>query len=174
MADEKYTKDDAYHTLDLINSWINNVDAKTSFALAYVAVLIGFVFVNGSPSVFTDIQSTEKIVACMIIKAIIVIALYGTSLLSIIFMFFAIKARTNNISGKKSVMFFGTIASMELINFKAKTLNMGEKELTKDLLEQIHTNSSICTKKMKFYNKGIFWLIIATILCFVSVVFNII
>ena len=173
MTDEKYTKDDAYHTLDLINSWINNVDAKTSFALAYVAVLIGFVFVNGSPSVFADIQSAEKITACMIFKAIIVIALYGTSFLSIIFMFLAIKARTDNVSGKRSVMFFGTISDMELNAFKAKTLSMGERELTKDLLEQIHTNSTICTKKMKFYNKGIFWLIITTTLCFMAVVLNI-
>ena len=160
----------------LINSWINNVDAKTSFALAYVAVLIGFVFVNGSPSIFEDIQSVgiDKITACMIIKAIIVILLYGTSFLSIIFMLFAIKARTDNKSGKRSVMFFGTIAGMELNDFKSKTLNMGEKDLTKDLLEQIHTNSTICTKKMKFYNMGMFWLIIATSLCFVSVVFSII
>ena len=174
MNDEKYTKDDAYHTLDLINSWINNVDAKTSFALAYVAVLIGFVFVNGSPSVLTDIASAEKTTACMVIKAIIVIALYGTSFLSTIFMFLAIKARTDNTSGKRSVMFFGTISDMELNDFKAKTLNMDEKDLTKDLLEQIHTNSTICSKKMKFYNKGIFWLVMATILCFLSVVFNII
>ncbi len=154
MANEKYSKDDAYHTLDFINSWINNVDAKTSFALAYVAVLIGFVFVNGSPAVFANIQSTEKITSCMLIKAVIVIALYGTSFLSIIFMFLAIKARTNNVSGKRSVMFFGTISEMELNDYKAKTLNMGEKELTKDLLEQIHTNSTICTKKMRFYNIG--------------------
>lgn len=174
MDDEKYTKDDAYHTLDLINSWINNVDAKTSFALAFVAALIGFIFVNGSPAVLSEILRADKVTTCIVVKAIWVIALYAASFLSIMFMFLAIKARTKNKSGKKSVMFFGTIASIDLNDFKSKTMNMDKKELTKDLLEQVHTNSEICTKKMKFYNAGIFWLIIATSLCFGAVVFNII
>ena len=174
MDNEKYTKDDAYHTLDLINSWINNVDAKTSFALAFVAALIGFVFVNGSPDIFSEISGVDKVTTCMVVKAIVVLGLYIASFLSIMFMFLAIKARTQNTSGKESVMFFGTIASMDLNDFKSKTMNMDKKELTKDLLEQVHTNSEICTKKMKFYNAGIFWLIIATSLCFGAVVFNII
>ena len=45
---DKYSKEDAYQTIDLINSWINNVDTKTSFALAYAAVLMGFAFANGT------------------------------------------------------------------------------------------------------------------------------
>jgi len=33
-------------TLEITNSWTNNADTKISFALAYIAVLIGFVFYN--------------------------------------------------------------------------------------------------------------------------------
>ena len=44
-------------------------------------------------------------------------------------------------------MFFGAIASFDLNEYKSKAMNMNEKEYTKDLLEQIHTNSMICTKK---------------------------
>lgn len=63
-------KDDAYHTLNFINSWINNVDARTSFCISICnGVIIGFVlFVNGSPSVFANIQNTRKI-SCMLIKS---------------------------------------------------------------------------------------------------------
>lgn len=187
MDNEKYSKDDAYHTLELINSWINNVDAKTSFALAYVAVLVGFVFVNGSPAVLQEIVKMESVTRCMVIKAVIVVLLYVTSFLSIVFMFLALKARTEklgwwkriftknvNVSNSRSVMFFGTIASISLNDFKSKTMNMDNKEITKDLLEQVHTNSKICTKKMKFYNVGLFWLFIATAFCFTAVALNII
>lgn len=188
MANEKYTKDDAYHTLDLINSWINNVDAKISFALAFVAVLIGFVFSNGLPGIFVEIVKADKITVCMILKIIIIVSLYISSFFSILFMLFAIKARISKApwwkriftrnkiieTNSKSVMFFGTIASMELNAFKAKAMNIDERKIIKDLLEQVHTNSEICMKKMKFYNTGISWLIIATVLCFIAMVFRII
>lgn len=187
MDNEKYSKDDAYYILELINSWINNVDAKTSFALAYVTVLVGFIFVNGSPAVFQEIMKIEKVTGCMVLKAIIVVLLYLTSFLSIVFMFLALKAQTEkigwwesilkknaNVSSSKSVVFFGTIASNSFSNFKSKTMNMDNKEIIEEVLEQIHTNSKICKKKMKFYNIGIFWLFIATAFCFVSVLLNII
>nr|WP_302597134.1 Pycsar system effector family protein [uncultured Cellulosilyticum sp.] len=188
MANEKYTKDDAYHTLDLINSWINNVDAKTSFALAFVTVLIGFVFANDLPATFIEIVQMDKITVCTILKIIIILGLYVASFLSILFMFLAIKARIsktpwwekiftrNSIkeTNSKSIMFFGTIAAMELNAFKAKAMNIDDREIIKDLLEQVHTNSEICMKKMKFYNIGILWLITATILCFIGMVFRII
>lgn len=187
MDNEKYNKDDAYQTLELINSWINNIDAKISFALAYVSVLAGFVFANGSPAVFKEIVDLEVMAKGIVIKAAIVILLYITSFLSIVFMFLALKARiekrsfwkrifAKNIreSNSKSVMFFGAIASNSLNDFKSKTMNMDNKEIIKDLLEQVHTNSKICMKKMKYYNSGLFWLFIATSFCFVSVAFNII
>lgn len=174
MSDAKYTKDDAYHTLDLINSWINNVDTKTSFALAFVAVLIGFVFVEGSPTMFSEIKAVEQITAVMVLNATIVIALYLSSAASIIFMFLAIKARTKNKTDKESVMFFGTIANRELNDYKAKVMNMNEKDIIKDLLEQVHTNSGICKTKMKWYNWGIRCLFAATVLCLFSLVLEII
>ena len=33
-------------------------------------------------------------------------------------------------------------------------MNMSDVDLTKDLLEQVHTNSCICTAKFKKYNIG--------------------
>ena len=44
--DNKFSKEDAYQALELTNSWTNNADTKISFVLAYIAVLIGFVFYN--------------------------------------------------------------------------------------------------------------------------------
>ena len=38
---DSYTKDDAFKTLQIINTWISNIDTKTSFCLAFCAVMIG-------------------------------------------------------------------------------------------------------------------------------------
>jgi hypothetical protein len=43
-SDNKFSKNDAYQAFEVTNSWTNNVVAKISFALAYIVVLIGFVF----------------------------------------------------------------------------------------------------------------------------------
>jgi len=53
------------------------------------------------------------------------------------------------------------------------------KDLTEDtyiteLFEQIHTNSTICNKKVAYYNQGIKALFVAVILCFVCFVFHLI
>ena len=138
---DKYSKEDAYQTIELINSWINNVDTKTSFALAYVAVLMGFAFAHGTPAVFKELMNTCPPTKEIIIKLILVLALYITSILAVTNLFMAIIARVKNDSGKKSMLFFGTI---------------------------------ICSLKIKKYNQGIIFLIIATVICFVSVAFGIV
>lgn len=43
MHEQKsYSREDAYKTLEIINGWIGNMDAKISFAIAFVGVLIGY------------------------------------------------------------------------------------------------------------------------------------
>lgn len=155
MAD-KYNKEDAFHTLDLINSWINNVDTKASFALAFQAVVIGFCFNNGLPAsikTFIDTLPKDRTLSVWMQMIAVIIFIVG-SVLAAAFLLLTLVAKTKNKSGKKSVLFFGTIAGTSLNDYKAKTMNMSDAELTKDLLEQVHTNSEICTAKFKRYNRG--------------------
>ena len=95
MAD-KYSKEDAYQTINLINSWINNVDTKTSFALAYAAVLMGFAFANGTSAVFQEAKNTCPLTCGIIFKLILVLMLYGASVGAIINLFMAVIARVKN------------------------------------------------------------------------------
>lgn len=37
----KICKEDAYKNLDIVNSWINNIDLKASFILAFLGILLG-------------------------------------------------------------------------------------------------------------------------------------
>ena len=49
---KSYNREDAYKTLEIINGWIGNMDAKISFALAFVGILVGYIFSNGMPQIF--------------------------------------------------------------------------------------------------------------------------
>ena len=96
QAEKSFSKDDAYQTLEIINSWIGNMDTKVSFALAFVGVLIGSIFKEGLPNAFQKIGSILNICkaeATDILAVMLVILLYGTSFLAIIY-FILLKLRT--------------------------------------------------------------------------------
>lgn len=48
-----FEKEDAYKALEVINSWIGNMDTKASILLAYLAVIMGFVVSKGFPRILT-------------------------------------------------------------------------------------------------------------------------
>ena len=52
-----YTKEDLYKKLELVNSWISNIDSKISFILGFVGIFIGFIISKGTPDIFIDISN---------------------------------------------------------------------------------------------------------------------
>ena len=175
----KFSKEDAYQSLELTNSWIGNVDTKASFGLAFIIALLAIIFYNAGamPIAFQNISvelKEQNLSWCTIVSAILVAVLYISCLLSIMLFFLAIRGRIKTDSKKKSMLFFGTIAALPLNDFKSKTIAMSDKELTKDILEQVHINSRICTVKFKLYNLGLCLLILSSILFFVCMVLNLI
>lgn len=175
----KYSKEDAFKTLELTNYWIGNVDTKASLGLAFIVALLAIIFYNAGtmPVAFENLSTAieEETVSCStIIGAFLVAVLYLTCLASIIMFFLAIRGRIQTNGTKKSMFFFGTIATLPLNDFKAKTIDMKDKELTKDILEQVHINSRICSAKFNFYNKGLWLLLSSTVLFFVCMVINLI
>lgn len=173
MHEQKsYSREDAYKTLEIINGWIGNMDAKISFAIAFVGVLIGYIFSNGLPKAFGKVANVTKISELSgveVLAAVIVTLLYLISFASICCLMVAVLARMKNTNGTASIFFFGTIGKMELENYKYKVNNITEKGIIADLEEQIHTNSRICTIKAKWYNKGIMFLILTVFLWFVCI-----
>ena len=175
----KYTKEDAYKALDITNSWIGNVDTKASLGLAFIVALLAIIFYNAGtmPVTFQNLSTAIKkqtVSCCTIMGTLLVAGLYLTCLVSIVMFFFAIHGRIKTNVTKKSMFFFGTIATLPLNDFKSKTMDMNDKELTKDILEQVHINSRICSAKFKFYNKGLWLLLSSTVLFFICMVLNLI
>lgn len=175
--EQTYTKDDAYHSLEMINTWINNMDTKVSFALALTGVLIGIIFGRGIPKVLQKVGEVSKLAELNggeIIAAILVCLLYIISFLSIVSFMFAIIARVKNLNNAQSIFFFGSIGQMDLQNYRDKLKQMTEQDILEDLEEQIHTNSKICSQKAKWYNIGMKFLLTTIVLWFICIVFRLI
>ena len=173
----KYSKDDAFKTLEITNYWIGNADTKASLGLAFIVAMLSIILCsNGTmPVAFQNLSDAieKDSVSCFtIIGALLVSILYLTCLISIIMFFLAIRGRIQTNGTKKSLFFFGTIAALPINDFKAKTIAMKDKELTKDILEQVHINSQICSIKFKFYNRGLWLLLSSTVLFFVCMAIN--
>lgn len=176
---DKYSKEDAYKTLELTNSWIGNADTKSSLGLAFIVALLAIIFNNTDtmPVAFQNLSTAineQSVSCCTIIGTLLVIALYLSCVTTIIMFFKAIRGRIKTNTTKKSIFFFGTISTMSINEFKCKTMSSNDKEITKDILEQIHINSCICSVKFKFYNTGLWLLLSSTILYFVCMVLNLI
>lgn len=170
-----YTKEDAYRTLEIINSWISNTDTKVSFSLALIGVLSTLIFNLELPSAFKRVSEVSKLAELNggeLIGAILVVALYILSFISIISFMLAITARVENENNNPSIFFFYSISSMSLLEYKQKINEMGENNIVEDLQEQIHTNSKICVKKVKFYNIGNKFLLLTIIVWFVCMSFR--
>lgn len=171
------SKEDAYRILEIINSWISNIDTKVSFALTLSGALIGFIFSIGLPNIFRiigEISKLKELSGGVIIGAIFICLLYITSLISVIYFMLAITARVKNHNNTQSIFFFGSIGKMELSDYKTNTNKINQQEILEDLKEQIHTNSMICNKKARYYNTGIRFLLVTVILWFICTVFRLI
>ncbi len=177
LANAAYTKEDAYQSLEIINTWISNIDTKVSFALALAGVLIGIIFSSGLPKALQRICEVSKLTELNggeIIASILVILLYIVSFLSIISFLLAIIARVKNLNNTSSIFFFGSIGMMNLQNYTDKVSQMTENQIIRDLEEQIHTVSKICSQKAKWYNIGIKFLMPMIVLWFICMVFRLI
>ena len=176
-VNQAYTKDDAYQSLEMINTWISNIDTKVSFALALAGVLIGIIFEEGFPNALQRICEVSKLAELSggeIIASILVCLLYIVSFWSIVSFMLAIIARVKNLNNAPSIFFFGSVGKMNFQNYTEKVSQMTEDQIIRDLEEQIHTNSKICSQKAKWYNIGIKFLMAMIVLWFICMVFRLI
>lgn len=164
----------AEYTLNLVNSWISNIDSKTSYGLSVSGVLSGFILVQGIPKAFLMWKDEGTAPFVAFLGSSMVVLLYIFSLIAICFFIFTLKARVKKPVPRASHLFFGDIANMEHGTFSTSFKNLCTSNYEDELIDQIYINSCICSKKVKLYNFGLVSLIIASILCFVCMIFQLI
>lgn len=148
-------KENTKYLMDTVTSWIENIDKKISYALALTSALLGFILSKGRPSIFTIFSNGASPSFSSILGLILIILLYCISFFTILMFLLAISCRIKSKSGIQSLLYFGSIQKMPLQTFVEQYDGMDNKEYIHQMLEQIHTNSTICTKKAKCYNLGI-------------------
>ena len=121
-----------------------------------------------------EVSHVKELKCEEIIGVISVCLLYVNGFASIISFMLAIIARTKNLNNVSSIFFFGSIGEMELQRYKEKIKNMTEQQNIEELLEQIHTNSKICSRKIYWYNLGTRFLMATIILWFICMIFKLI
>lgn len=166
-------REQAEYTLTLVNSWISNIDSKTSHGLSVSGILSGFVLIRGVPKAFLLKQEAETSSVLAFIGPLVVILLYLSLLAAICLFANTLGARTHN-TGDTSHLFFGDISHMQRDTYIDEFSKLSATDYEKEIADQIFTNSQICALKVKLYNIGLICLIAASILCFVGVGFQLI
>lgn len=123
MEDKCFSKETAFRTLELINSWINNVDTKVSFSLAFSTTILGLIFYNAGsePKALQEfkIAYAEKSISFFNWSSVAILFLMYVSFLIVLICFFlSLRGKVVNSNKGKSVFFFGTIADYSMNNYK--------------------------------------------------------
>ncbi|WP_455543543.1 hypothetical protein [Intestinibacter sp.] len=193
---EKYSKEDAYKTLDMVNMWIGNVDSKISYSLTFIGVLLGFFLANKKPiniseivnKILMKIQEIPKHGIKLTLKGIdlkdiisviiliLICAFIFTSAKACIYLYKGIKGRIDpevykqNGLVTKSNIFWNSISNQKYSDFYKNIRSLDKDNLMKDISSQIFINSKICTEKFENYNKGVKYISISIILFFIYTV----
>lgn len=171
-------------SLDRINGWISNCDQKAGFLLAILGVLIPIVFTSDiserineillSPyKGYREMPNLYEFNAVRFVYFVLLVATIIACLISIIAVLLSITANIkieefkkkhgNEHLVEKSYLFFGSIKKITYGTFR----EMSDASYEDDLKSQIYVNSSICTRKFKFYNIGLYAFIVMAV-CFIA------
>lgn len=122
--------------LDQIRSSIRTTDQKINFVSGLVTAMLGFLAMFVSKEMY---WTTFLLMATIISATLYIICL--------IFLLFASFPRTLELG--KSIIFFGSISSLTLSEYKHEVIKYSESEYLDDLLNQCYINAKIANRKFK-------------------------
>lgn len=168
--DNKASKEDAYKNLELVNSWINNIDLKASFILAFLGILLGNILNLNNIEILKKFVTVpiNTMSLIEILRIIVIILLLVSSMISTVLLILTLVARTKINDIPRSNYFFGNIANMDRKEFLMNFERMNEKTIKNEILNQVYVNSKICNYKSKLYNKSINYMLVTVILTFIN------
>ncbi|MCC2414303.1 MULTISPECIES: Pycsar system effector family protein [Bacillus cereus group] len=156
-------------TLDRINFWIGNGDAKVSFVVSFTGIFLGFIF--ASDSISTSVKNYIKSLGAMKLQDVKILLSALSLILFVVSIFFIMRAiyyflmalqaqikpseyQQSNLE-TKSLLFWQTISQLDYATYKQKLNTVQDQALENDLDSQVYINSIITTRKFDMYNKGL-------------------
>lgn len=145
--------------------WVEFADKKASFILTITLAIFSASLV-AAPSLVTDISNLirESKVSLIILGAfLLLLSLFYifAFLMSVNHLLSVITPRLSPHSKRRSVLFFQTIATMEIQEFKNKVTKFSDQDIMDELLDQTYNNSVVAEKKFEKIRKAMFWIKLA-------------
>jgi hypothetical protein len=151
-------------TINRIDSYINSVNNKAAFVIAFNTFILGSLIFKYS--IILNLFENEKI--RLIVFLLIFVVLFGVSL-SLIFCFHAVKPylKSGNSNGDySSLLFFGSISKMNIDTYLNLSRQITYEGIIQDLSKQNHVLSEGLTykfNKMKLSFNCIFFSVLTPI-----------
>lgn len=144
-------------TLERTDAWIGSSDTKIQITLAFIVALPAFL-VAKAPELRLIIIENGDLISFLIIFSIFVHFFFLS-----LSLYHSFRTLVPDIKSRKtkSLLFFGSIASIPLENYSKKMLGAELNVLENDLVEQIHSVSVIANNKFKNVTKTLQYFFIA-------------
>lgn len=153
--------DELESILNRIHDWVRAADQKISILLAFQGLAISLA-IPKLVQWFKDSAHASNVVAILFFGGSICVAIY-----SVTKSFHALIPSVSNDHVKKSITFFGDIASYSLKEYEDRVASITDEEVKADFVQQIHASSRIslikhaCFKvSVKFFGGSIILLVI--------------
>lgn len=168
----------ALNKLDKVNNWISNCDAKSSFVLTLLGVIVTVIFTSDIGAEMFEVFNCKQAshIDCSSIKYLIrlisVIAFFIALIFTVYHIYNTLKGRTDpqdyiqeGLSSRSNIL-FSSISSKLFKDFEKESNNETEEDYLNDINSQIFINSKIANKKFQHYNKSLVFIMV-TLGCFV-------
>ena len=134
-----------YETINRIVSFIRMADYKAAPVLALQIALVGTLaarFDKLLPILLSDQISIGQL------ALIVVIAVYLANLIAVIWLAATVYMPVNPNSGEDILIYFEDISSIKRKDFIARSKEMDDDEIERQILDQIHRVSQVASRKM--------------------------
>ena len=162
MKDTKYLIDVNKDNLDRVIGFVDVMDGKAKFILTLVLALTAYLVTQLGPYIDAHAKwSTGHAWSPVffVILDLLAIACLGCFITTAITVVCAISPRTAQHSGRVSPLFFGTIATMPLEDFKTTMKAITSNDVIDQLADQTFDNAKIVSQKTGYVRRSIklFW-----------------
>lgn len=165
----------ALNVLDRVDMWIGSCDNKLGILIGIIGVVLTICITSDSVNSFLvfiknlyvrvegskDIQATFFLF--LVVIAVVLWALAAYFLVKALFVRINTEDFKQEQLHSESNIFFGSISARKYKDFKKSFLSQTNDDKISDVLSQIFINSNIAQIKHKYYNKGLFIVIIASL-----------
>ncbi len=139
-----------------VSEWIQFADKKAAFLGVFYSAIIGFV-VSQREDILWRLYGRHGY-HCDALVVVALLALFVCLGVGIFFLFRTVLPRLNNGNTDNSLFYFGNVAKKKIADYLQEMDDLTEERATREIAEQIHTNSCIADKKMKNVKDSTRWL----------------